>query len=1213
MPLGYIDESKSGARAVKQRAAGGGGGSGGMGMGDDELTFGSRGSSDNEGNAKQGAVRVLVRVRPQLPNDRGSPICIFAQSQGRLLVDGNAAAAANTAAAAAAAAAPSDKGGAAGAAVRRVPITNQSQQTMSFDMTCEGGITQTEFFDQSGIKVMLSAALDGYAATVFAYGQTGSGKTFTMSGVDERLDTKRVSAAISADSGLVPRAFDFLNQEMKAREAAKPGLRFVLRASYMELYNEQLRDLLNSASSDLAIRQRGSGQDGTFFVQGLTVVNCESAADLHAVAAEGHRFRSVASHNLNEDSSRSHSILTIYVECRFEEVPDEEGGGQGAGGGPVQWVRYGKISFIDLAGSENLKTSGITGGEHLKETANINKSLFALGSVISTLGDISTGKKAKTTFIPYRNSKLTMLLADSLGGKALAMMIACVSPIAASIEETRRTLAYASTTRSIQNKPEIAVDPRTKLLWRFREECDRLRAENLALRSLIAQHGVPLPEDLAAVDVSAYVAAASGGAPGSSGGVANGGGGTAGGMGMGMGMGMGSAMGAGAMRAPGSAGLIPSGSFVGLPAGAFGAGAGPMIAPSTAPALGGAGQSPLGAFGPAPGTAAVGLAFGLPVGGVPLLGAASVISAAQVEALMRDNAMLRARIGNLLTAFSRTGGAASAGTSGAAASADTPGGASAGGSQRGSVTGPAGRGGPGAGGLGGSGGDLFDDQTEAGSEGRWASGGGGGGPSAADAINLVMPLPGARGPTHDEDSVLNRKVSGVCPRGSPRFRTPSVSAFPFPFLILRLFPLPRTDGLGQVRAAHGERAAAEGRDAAAGARERAARARAAAAGPGVRAAASPHAGPALAAGARRAPIHRRAPGRGAPFAPPPDRGGCLRPRVPGCQRGHGRVPRCGDGAGAISCWRHGRGGPRGRATQPPERDPLGAVRGGAGSRGRHGPERNAAFVLVCVALAPRRSGLPGGRHAPAPRRARQRPLVGLGHPLRPRARQADVRGGGPRLSTRRRCSCGSALARRRHIKCRGPTGPDPRQLQRVGSVRLGRRRDGRGGPRHVAVVCGCGAGCCPAYATGRRPRRGRRRVRWGRALNLPPQGRARAWTRRPLGERPGSRARAGRRGLRGSIHGRCYWVPSWPALGSCPRPRCRGVVNPPEPLGSLPPPLLSMLPRRASSFWARLCLCPRPLQNPSPLTSLRAPNTRHAHPSVPLLCLPDKLPAICID
>lgn len=311
---------------------------------------------------------------------------------------------------------------------------------------------------------------------------------------------------MDVDSGLVPRSFEYLTAEIARRDATRPGSRHVLRASYMELYNEQVRDLLNPAAADLAVRQRAAagGVGTSFFVQGLTVVTCDSAADLHLLAREGHKNRSVASHNMNEHSSRSHSILTVYVESRsdsnsdgIDENGDEDdaagAGSSGSNGNKAQWVRYGKISFIDLAGSETMKGSGIAGGEHLKEMNSINKSLFTLGMVISTLGDISVGRKPAGTFIPYRNSKLTMLLADSLGGNSLAMMVACVSPIAASIEETRRTLVYAATTRSIKNRPEAVVDPRTRLLWKFREECARLRSENAVLRNLLTDSGIALP------------------------------------------------------------------------------------------------------------------------------------------------------------------------------------------------------------------------------------------------------------------------------------------------------------------------------------------------------------------------------------------------------------------------------------------------------------------------------------------------------------------------------------------------------------------------------------------------------------------------------------------------------------------------------------------------------------------------------------------------
>lgn len=172
------------------------------------------------------------------------------------------------------------------------------------------------------------------------------------------------------------------------------------------------------------------------------VVECTGQEDILSVLHEGMRNRHQGSHELNSDSSRSHSILTVYL---ISETENQDDG--------LIYKKYGKISFVDLAGSERLKETKSEGSTMVKETGSINKSLFTLGKVISMLsGD---AKKLNSTHIPYRDSKLTMLLMDSLGGTSKALMIACVSPSAAYAEETLSTLNYACRAMNIKNKPVI--------------------------------------------------------------------------------------------------------------------------------------------------------------------------------------------------------------------------------------------------------------------------------------------------------------------------------------------------------------------------------------------------------------------------------------------------------------------------------------------------------------------------------------------------------------------------------------------------------------------------------------------------------------------------------------------------------------------------------------------------------------------------------------
>lgn len=198
---------------------------------------------------------------------------------------------------------------------------------------------------------------------------------------------------------------------------------------------------MNPASGIL--HARWNAKNG-FFVEDLMVVECTSIQDLIAVMHEGIKNRHSGSHELNKDSSRSHSILTVYLISETENKEDNH-----------IFKKYGKISFVDLAGSERLKESQ-SEGTMAKETGQINKSLFTLGKVISML----SSKVSNEKYIPFRDSKLTMLLQDSLGGTSRALMIACVSPSEAYADETISTLNYATRTMNIKNKPIIQVDPK---------------------------------------------------------------------------------------------------------------------------------------------------------------------------------------------------------------------------------------------------------------------------------------------------------------------------------------------------------------------------------------------------------------------------------------------------------------------------------------------------------------------------------------------------------------------------------------------------------------------------------------------------------------------------------------------------------------------------------------------------------------------------------
>lgn len=347
-------------------------------------------------------------------------------------------------------------------------------RSFQFDLCATEQLSQTQFFRACGVTTLLDAVTEGYLSTVFAYGQTGSGKTYSMSGTDELLadsaktkkstDESAAKSDASISDGVIPRALKYLYDTF--RQAPK-DTSFVVRASYCEIYNEHVYDLLNPSSGSLQVRW--NDQSG-FYVQNLLVVQCDSLDDVLAVVHEGHRNRRVGSHDMNKDSSRSHSLLTVHVDRQTKDPSD----------GHVT-TKFGKVSFVDLAGSERLKE---TKSSNAEETSNINKSLLTLGKVISALSAASMAgsNPQSNSFIPYRDSKLTMLLMDSLGGNSLTLMIACVSPSSNALDDSVSTLNYATRAKNIQNRPAVQVDPTEFALSNLKRENQALKVENEALR-----------------------------------------------------------------------------------------------------------------------------------------------------------------------------------------------------------------------------------------------------------------------------------------------------------------------------------------------------------------------------------------------------------------------------------------------------------------------------------------------------------------------------------------------------------------------------------------------------------------------------------------------------------------------------------------------------------------------------------------------------------
>ncbi|CAB3377762.1 Hypothetical predicted protein [Cloeon dipterum] len=325
---------------------------------------------------------------------------------------------------------------------------------------------------ESCVANLVEGALEGYNATVLAYGQTGSGKTYTMgTGYELTCGAENV--------GVLPRAIRHIfsgieSRQEQAREAGIPIPEFRVEAQFIELYNENLYDLLEpdrSMQEPKNIRIHGD-HFGGISVEGVnrTVVKIEEEA--MSCLRNGALSRSTGETQMNQQSSRSHAIYTLHIQQRRlapEESEDKENGVTG----DFETLTS-KFHFVDLAGSERLHRTGAT-GERAKEGISINCGLLALGNVISALGD----KSKKVMHVPYRDSKLTRLLQDSLGGNSRTVMIACISPSTQDFMETLSTLKYANRARNIKNRVTINQDKYSQQLSQLRQEVQRLQLELL--------------------------------------------------------------------------------------------------------------------------------------------------------------------------------------------------------------------------------------------------------------------------------------------------------------------------------------------------------------------------------------------------------------------------------------------------------------------------------------------------------------------------------------------------------------------------------------------------------------------------------------------------------------------------------------------------------------------------------------------------------------
>lgn len=301
---------------------------------------------------------------------------------------------------------------------------------------------QVEVYNQAA-RPIVENVLEGYNGTIFAYGQTGTGKTFTMEGVRSTPELK----------GIIPNSFAHIFGHIAKAEDDK---KFLVRASYMEIYNEEVRDLLGKDQNvHLEVKER---PDVGVYVKDLSAFVVNTADELDRIMTLGNKNRTVGATNMNALSSRSHAIFSITVESSEKGLDGQ------------QHVRMGKLHLVDLAGSERQSKTGAT-GQRLKEATKINLSLSTLGNVISALVD------GKSTHVPYRNSKLTRLLQDSLGGNSRTLMCANIGPAEYNYDETISTLRYANRAKNIKNKARINEDPKDALLRQFQKEIEELKKQ----------------------------------------------------------------------------------------------------------------------------------------------------------------------------------------------------------------------------------------------------------------------------------------------------------------------------------------------------------------------------------------------------------------------------------------------------------------------------------------------------------------------------------------------------------------------------------------------------------------------------------------------------------------------------------------------------------------------------------------------------------------
>uniref|UniRef100_A0A1A8NYY5 Kinesin motor domain-containing protein n=1 Tax=Nothobranchius rachovii TaxID=451742 RepID=A0A1A8NYY5_9TELE len=414
----------------------------------------------------ESSVRVALRIRPQLAKEKieGCHICTYVMPGEPQVVLGK-------------------------------------DKAFTFDFVFDMDTQQDSIYTHCTER-LIEGCFEGYNATIFAYGQTGSGKTYTMgTGFDVNIGEEEL--------GIIPRAVNHLfrgieERRQAATEQGRPIPEFKINAQFLELYNEEVLDLFDT-TRDLETRRQKSNikihedANGGIYTVGVTTRTVSSAVEMMQCLKLGALSRTTASTQMNVQSSRSHAIFTIHL-CQVRvcsaDNNDNMTDNRLVADSEINEFETltAKFHFVDLAGSERLKRTGAT-GDRAKEGISINCGLLALGNVISALGD----RSKRSTHVPYRDSKLTRLLQDSLGGNSQTMMIACISPSDRDFMETLNTLKYANRARNIKNKVMVNQDRASQQISALRTEIARLQMELMEYRTgkrVVGEDGVEGINDL---------------------------------------------------------------------------------------------------------------------------------------------------------------------------------------------------------------------------------------------------------------------------------------------------------------------------------------------------------------------------------------------------------------------------------------------------------------------------------------------------------------------------------------------------------------------------------------------------------------------------------------------------------------------------------------------------------------------------------------------